>query len=94
MSMGGSIANTTAGPNSHLGGLAVTSNASPNHSPRLSPANSPLMIRRSGSPVAPLRANKAPPGGTIQENVGGTTYFYNAEDFTPQRDGMVNGLLL
>jgi hypothetical protein len=26
----------------------------------------------------------------VQENVGGTTYFYNAEDFTPQREGIVS----
>ena len=29
-----------------------------------------------------------------QENVGGTTYFYNAEDFTPQREGIVSFSLL
>ena len=30
----------------------------------------------------------------LQENVGGTTYFYNAEDFTPQREGIVSRLVL
>ncbi|XP_052226138.1 PAN2-PAN3 deadenylation complex subunit Pan3-like isoform X2 [Dreissena polymorpha] len=77
--------NTTA--SAHLAGLNITASSSPNHSPRLSPTNSPLMMRRTGSPVAPLRT-KLPPGSTIQENVGGTTYFYNAEDFTPQREGI------
>lgn len=77
----------------HLGGISINSNASPNHSPRLSPAGSPLMMRRTGSPATPLRqgtsgTNKAGSSSTIQENVGGTTYFYNAEDFTPQREGI------
>ncbi|WAQ97728.1 PAN3-like protein [Mya arenaria] len=74
--------------NNHLAGLNITSSSSPNQSPRLSPTNSPLMMRRNGSPVPPLRSAKPPPGSTIQENVGGTTYFYNAEDFTPQREGI------
>ena len=30
----------------------------------------------------------------FKENVGGTTYFYNAEDFTPQREGIVSELVL
>ncbi|XP_060556604.1 PAN2-PAN3 deadenylation complex subunit pan3-like isoform X2 [Ruditapes philippinarum] len=78
--------NTSA--TNHLGGLNITSSSSPNHSPRLSPNNSPLMMRRTGSPVAPLRQPKPAAGNMVQENVGGTTYFYNAEDFTPQREGI------
>jgi len=26
----------------------------------------------------------------FQENVGGTTYFYSPEDFTPQHEGLVS----
>jgi len=47
------------------------------------------MMRRTGSP-APPRLNKPLPGSMVQEKVGGTTYFYNAEDFTPQREGVVS----
>ncbi|XP_064608976.1 PAN2-PAN3 deadenylation complex subunit pan3-like isoform X2 [Liolophura sinensis] len=65
----------------------LSTGVSPTPSPGMSPADSPLMMRRNASPVTPLQGpnNNA---GTIQENVGGTTYFYSAEDFAPQYQGM------
>lgn len=66
--------------------LATTS---PSHSPHLSPSNSPLMMRRTASPIAPLKQTTTPKKSnntTIQENVGGTTYFYSPEDFNPQQE--------
>ncbi|XP_061165359.1 PAN2-PAN3 deadenylation complex subunit pan3-like isoform X1 [Saccostrea echinata] len=62
---------------------------SPSHSPHLSPSNSPLMMRRTASPIAPLKQTNTPKksnSATIQENVGGTTYFYSPEDFNPQQE--------
>ncbi|XP_065930446.1 PAN2-PAN3 deadenylation complex subunit Pan3 isoform X2 [Magallana gigas] len=66
--------------------LATTS---PSHSPHLSPSNSPLMMRRTASPIAPLKQTTTPKKSnntTIQENVGGTTYFYSPDDFNPQHE--------
>ncbi|KAL5011536.1 hypothetical protein ScPMuIL_010087 [Solemya velum] len=94
---------STAPPTSHIreihfiAGIPFSTNTSPNASPGLSPSGSPLMMRRTGSPVNPFRqsAGQPPPSSnsknptTIQENVGGTTYFYSPEDFTPQYDGIV-----
>lgn len=66
--------------------LATTS---PSHSPHLSPSNSPLMMRRTASPITPLKQTTTPKKSnntTIQENVGGTTYFYSPDDFNPQHE--------
>ncbi|KAK3100528.1 hypothetical protein FSP39_021365 [Pinctada imbricata] len=81
-------------PPPHLAPTSVFSSASPNHSPHLSPSNSPLMIRRTASPITPLKQNVSAQGqkknstATIQENVGGTTYFYSPEDFSLQHDAL------
>ncbi|XP_041356665.1 PAN2-PAN3 deadenylation complex subunit pan3-like isoform X2 [Gigantopelta aegis] len=72
----------------------VYSHASPNHSPGISPSGSPLMLRRTSSPATPHRQTTVPQkdsdgnGGTVQENVGGTTYFYHPDDFNPQYEGV------
>ncbi|XP_069129497.1 PAN2-PAN3 deadenylation complex subunit pan3-like isoform X1 [Argopecten irradians] len=82
---GAQMSNTP--PPTHLSTTGYT--ASPNHSPHLSPSNSPLMLRRTASPITPLKNTtpKKSANTTIQENVGGTTYFYSPEDFTPQHEG-------
>ncbi|KAL3878580.1 hypothetical protein ACJMK2_030916 [Sinanodonta woodiana] len=78
----------------HSGGMnlaSVPSGVSPNQSPRLSPNSSPLMMRRTGSPLAPLRQTTIPAksgNATIQENVGGTTYFYTPEEFQYRNEGI------
>ncbi|KAK3606405.1 hypothetical protein CHS0354_042055 [Potamilus streckersoni] len=78
----------------HIGGMnlpSVPSGASPNQSPRLTPNNSPLTMRRTGSPLAPLRQTTIPAksgSATIQENVGGTTYFYTPEEFQYRNEGI------
>ncbi|XP_071125593.1 PAN2-PAN3 deadenylation complex subunit pan3-like isoform X1 [Mytilus edulis] len=94
MPVGGPMMSNTPPP-AHLmpSGMsgAVYSTASPNNSPHLSPTNSPLMMRRTGSPLAPIKPGtpkKNQPASTIQESVGGTTYFYNPEDYTVQREGI------
>ena len=48
----------------------MNSNASPSHSPRLSPAGSPLMMRRTGSPATPLRQGTS---GTSKPMSSGST---------------------
>ncbi|XP_067663719.1 PAN2-PAN3 deadenylation complex subunit pan3-like [Haliotis asinina] len=101
---------TSSTPTSHIAASSVYSSASPNHSPGISPSGSPLTLRRTASPVAPLRQTTVPQkpqqhpqapgggpggpggpgggGGTIQENFGGTTYFYHPDDFAPQYEGV------
>lgn len=87
---------TTTTPVSHVvnnGGMPFQTGLSPNHSPGISPTNSPHVFRRNptASPVPPHRQTTIPqkpgPPAIHQENVGGTTYFYNPEDFTPQNEG-------
>ncbi|XP_025085760.1 PAN2-PAN3 deadenylation complex subunit Pan3-like isoform X2 [Pomacea canaliculata] len=88
----------TTAPVSHVvnngSGLAFSSGMSPSHSPGISPTSSPHVFRRNphSSPVPPHRQTTVPQkpnAGTTfhQENVGGTTYFYSPEDFTPQQEG-------
>ncbi|XP_055893130.1 PAN2-PAN3 deadenylation complex subunit PAN3-like [Biomphalaria glabrata] len=85
----GSVA--TAASTSSTNGLVYTSNISPIHSPGISPSGSPLASRRLNSPVTQLRQatipHKSASSSLVQESVGGTTYFYNAEDFKPQNEG-------
>ncbi|KAK6172940.1 hypothetical protein SNE40_016494 [Patella caerulea] len=85
---------STITPTNHINhSLIYSSNVSPSPSPGISPTNSPLMLRRTASPVTPLRQTTIPQksssANTIQENVGGTTYFYSPEDFSPQHQGVV-----
>ncbi|KAH9513810.1 PAB-dependent poly(A)-specific ribonuclease subunit 3 [Bulinus truncatus] len=72
-------------------GLVYTSSISPIHSPGISPSGSPLTSRRLHSPVTQLRQtaihHKSASSSLVQESVGGTTYFYNPDDFKPQNEG-------
>ena len=93
MSVGGPMMSNTPPPPPppHLMPSGVVySTASPSNSPHLSPTNSPLMMRRTGSPLAPIKPGtpKKNQPNTIQENVGGTTYFYSPEDYSVQREGI------
>ncbi|ESO93815.1 hypothetical protein LOTGIDRAFT_153285 [Lottia gigantea] len=86
-----STANTiTPTTSNHINHMIYSSNVSPSPSPGISPTNSPLMLRRTASPVTPLRQTTIPQksANTIQENVGGTTYFYSPDDFSPQHQGV------
>ncbi|GAB1604639.1 PAN2-PAN3 deadenylation complex subunit pan3 isoform X1, partial [Argonauta hians] len=83
---------TMSAPSPHItpalnSSVSIMNATSPSQSPRISPSNSPMLIRRTESPVAPLRQGTIAlksASNTIQENVGGTTYFYSPEDFAPQ----------
>ncbi|XP_052829530.1 PAN2-PAN3 deadenylation complex subunit pan3 isoform X1 [Octopus bimaculoides] len=83
---------TISAPSPHVtpalnSSVSIISATSPSQSPRISPSNSPMLIRRTESPVSSLRQNTVglkSASNTIQENVGGTTYFYSPEDFAPQ----------
>ncbi|XP_070197753.1 PAN2-PAN3 deadenylation complex subunit pan3-like isoform X2 [Littorina saxatilis] len=89
----------TSTPVNHVvnngGTLPFPSGLSPNHSPGISPTGSPHMFRRNPNPSMgpPHRQATIPQkqvaGSAIhQENVGGTTYFYNPDEFTPQSEGL------
>lgn len=76
-------------------GLTYPSGLSPNHSPGISPSGSPRMFRRnpnSASMATPHRQTTHPQKTSTplcQENVvGGTTYFYNPDDYAPQTEGV------
>lgn len=90
LSVGAPMMSNTPPPSHLLPSGVVYSSASPNNSPHLSPTNSPLMMRRTGSPLAPIKPGtpKKSQANTIQENVGGTTYFYSPDDYTVQREGV------
>lgn len=71
--------------------VSVLPGNSPSQSPGISPSSSPMLIRRNDSPVPSMRQNPVTvksASNTIQENVGGTTYFYSPEDFAPQYQGV------
>ncbi|XP_064636086.1 PAN2-PAN3 deadenylation complex subunit pan3-like isoform X2 [Lineus longissimus] len=71
--------------------MPMSAGTSPVHSPGLSPNHSPLSQRRNKSPK-PLNinnANAANENATIQENVGGTTYFYTSEELAAQLQGVM-----
>ncbi|KAK2168696.1 hypothetical protein LSH36_15g19075 [Paralvinella palmiformis] len=74
--------------------MALSSAVSPISSPHLSPQGSPLINHRSTPPVVdPTLASNGhshtPPNRLVQENVGGTTYFYTQEDLSSQHQGVV-----
>ncbi|KAL8575598.1 hypothetical protein ACOMHN_028619 [Nucella lapillus] len=81
-------------PPNNGGGLTYPAGLSPNHSPGISPSGSPHMFRRNpkGPPLHTAHRQTSLPqkgGGVCQENVvGGTTYFYNPDDFTPSTEGI------
>lgn len=83
----GTMGNTLVNP--QLSQATLSAGTSPLASPGMSPQGSPLINRRrEHSPVPNLHIDAAN-GSTLQENVGGTTYFYNQEEVKATNQGMI-----